>query len=94
MSETGKAKIRRCEVDLPNNLSDQVPNEEGTESGDGAAVQLGRDDHGGIETKVGETPGIGEEGKADGGVQSKRGNVRNRSSLGRMGSAEKLYRPS
>ncbi len=94
MSETGKAKIRRCEVDLPNNFNDQVPNDEGTEDSIGLTVPLGRDGHGGTDTNVGETPGIGEERKAAGDVKSKRGNVQYRSSLGRMGSAEKLYRPS
>jgi hypothetical protein len=73
VSETGKAKIRRWEVDLPNNFNDQVPNDEGTEDSIGATMPLGRDGHGGTETNVGETPGIGEERKAAGDVKSKRG---------------------
>jgi hypothetical protein len=86
--------IRRREVEPANNLKDQVPSEEGTDRNTGVPVPRGRGGQGGTDTNEGETPGIGEERKADVDVQSKRGRVRNRSSLGRMGSAEKLYKPS
>jgi hypothetical protein len=94
LPETGKAKTRRRKVEPANNFKDQVPSEEGTDGNTGAPVPRGRGGQGGTGTNEGETPGIGEERKADGDVQSKRGRVRNRSSLGRMGSAEKLYKPS
>ena len=40
--ETGKAKIRRCNVEPANNFKDQVPSEEGTEGNTGAPVPRGR----------------------------------------------------
>ncbi len=85
---TGKAKIRRQRVDPTSSLKDQAPNEEDAE---GKPDAMGSSIVGG---KEGAVMGIAGENKSVLVVNSKRGRVRHRSSLGWIGSAEKLYKPS